>query len=123
MRAVIYDGHCRVCSLGVRIMLKHPIDPPFELIPMQSERGRSLLEAHGIAADDPMTFLVLDDGRAMTQSDGAIHIMRIIGGFWSVVALGRILPKSWRDSMYDVLARNRYAWFGRRETCYVPPAE
>ena len=61
--------------------------------------------------------------RALTQSDGAIHIMREIGGFWRVVALGRVLPKSWRDWMYDVLARNRYKWFGRRETCYLPPVE
>ena len=48
--------------------------------------------------------------------------MRIIGGFWSVVALGRVLPKSWRDWMYDVLARNRYKWFGRREPAR-PPTE
>lgn len=123
MRAVVFDGYCHVCSLGVRIMLKHRIEPPFEHISMQSERGRVLLEVHGIAADDPTTFLVLDGDRALTQSDGAIHVMREIGGFWRVVALSRVLPKSWRDRVYDLLARNRYKWFGRRETCYLPPTE
>jgi predicted DCC family thiol-disulfide oxidoreductase YuxK len=123
MRAVVFDGHCHVCTFGVRIMLKHRIDPPFALIPMQSDRGQDLLQAHGIVSDDPMTFLVLDGDRALTQSDGVIHIMRAIGGIWRIVALGRVLPKSWRDWLYDVLARNRYKWFGRREVCYVPPTE
>jgi predicted DCC family thiol-disulfide oxidoreductase YuxK len=123
MRAVVFDGHCHVCTFGVRLMLRYRIDPPFALIPMQSDYGKELLQAHGIAVDDPMTFLVLDGDRALTQSDGVIHLMRAIGGIWRIVALGRVLPKSWRDWLYDVLARNRYKWFGRREVCYVPPTE
>jgi predicted DCC family thiol-disulfide oxidoreductase YuxK len=123
MRAIIFDGHCHVCSLGVRIMLRHRIDPPYALIPMQSDRGRALLKQFGIDIDDPTTFLVLDGELVLTQSDGVIHIMRAIGGFWRVIALGRVLPKFWRDWMYDVLARNRYKWFGRREVCYAPPVK
>lgn len=123
MRAVVFDGHCHVCTFGVRIMLKHRIDPPFALIPMQSDHGEALLRRFGIDVDDPTTFLVLDGDLARTQSDGIIHILREIGGIWRIVALGRVLPKSWRDWLYDVLARNRYKWFGRRAVCYVPPAK
>jgi predicted DCC family thiol-disulfide oxidoreductase YuxK len=123
MRAVVFDGYCHVCTFGVRIMLKHRIDPPFALITMQSDRGQALLVEHGIDVNDPTTFLVLDGGLALTQSDGVLHILREIGGIWRFVALGRVLPKSWRDWLYDVLARNRYKWFGRRAECYVPPTE
>jgi predicted DCC family thiol-disulfide oxidoreductase YuxK len=119
-RAVIFDGFCHVCSAGVRIVKKHPVEPPFELIPMQSERGQSLLLEHGIDLKDPMTFLVLDGEKSFTESDGAIHVMQVIGGIWRLGAAGRILPKSWRDWLYRVLARNRYNWFGKRDTCYLP---
>jgi predicted DCC family thiol-disulfide oxidoreductase YuxK len=90
---------------------------------MQSDHGQALLVEHGIDVNDPTTFLVLDGGLALTQSDGVLHILREIGGIWRFVALGRVLPKSWRDWLYDVLARNRYKWFGRRAECYVPPTE
>ena len=52
-RVVVFDGHCYVCSGGVHFMKRHPGEPPFELLPMQSERGRALLAKHGIDPDDP----------------------------------------------------------------------
>ena len=119
-RAVVFDGYCYVCSGWVRFMKKHRVEPQFELLPMQSERGRELLVQHGIDPEDPMTFLVLDGSKALTESDGAIHIMTVLGGMWRLAGAGRILPKSWRDWLYRLLARNRYKWFGKRETCYLP---
>ena len=119
-RVVVFDGFCHVCSGGVRLVLRHPVDPPFEIVPMQSERGRALLTAHGIDPEDPMTFLVLDGGKAMTESDGCIHVATTLGGIWRLAAAGRIVPKPWRDWAYRVLARNRYNWFGKRDTCYLP---
>ena len=123
-RAVVFDGFCHVCSGSVRFMLKHPAIPPFELIPMQSTAGRMLLVEYGIDVDDPMTFLVLDEGAAYTQSDGVLQVARGLGGFWRVLAvIGGVVPRSWRDWAYRVLARNRYKWFGKRNTCYLPSDE
>jgi predicted DCC family thiol-disulfide oxidoreductase YuxK len=119
-RVVVFDGHCYVCSGSVRFMKRHPSEPPFELVPMQSARGRALLVEHGIDPDDPMTFLVLDGKKVLTQSDGVIQIVATLGWPWRIAAAGRILPKAWRDWLYRLLARNRYKWFGRRETCYLP---
>ena len=87
---------------------------------MQSEEGRTLLAEHGIDPEDPATFLVLDRGRPFTQSDGAIRIIVALGGVWKVFEAARVIPKPWRDSLYRLLARNRYRWFGRRDTCYLP---
>ncbi len=121
LRVVVFDGHCHVCSGSVRFMKKHPTIPPFDLVPMQSERGRALLIEYGIDPEDPMTFLVLDGGKAFTESDGGLQIAKALGGLWRVPwAIGRMVPKSWRDWIYRVLARNRYKWFGRREICYLP---
>lgn len=122
-RQLVFDGHCHLCSGWVQFMQQHPIDPPYQLIPMQSEAGRALLIAHGIDADDPTTFLVIDGERARTASDAVIHLVASQGGLWRAVAIGRLLPRTWRDGLYRLLARNRYRWFGRRATCYLPRPE
>jgi predicted DCC family thiol-disulfide oxidoreductase YuxK len=119
-RVVVFDGYCHVCSGGVRFVKRHPVDPPFELVPMQSERGRALLVAHGIDPEDPMTFLVLDGGKAMTESDASIHLAAALGGAWRMAHAARIVPKPVRDGLYRLLARNRYKWFGKRDSCYLP---
>jgi len=121
-RVVVFDGFCHVCTGGVRFVMRHPVDPPFEIVPMTSERGRALLVKYGIDPDDPTTFLVLDGDKAMTESDACIHVMTALGGIWRIAQTGRIVPKPVRDWMYRVLARNRYNWFGTRETCYLPRA-
>jgi len=120
-RLVIFDGICHVCSGWVRFFSRHRVDPPFQLIPMQSIAGKALLVEYGIDPEDPATFLVLDQGRQFTQSDAVIHVINALGGLWRMSAALRIVPKSWRDFLYRVLARNRYRWFGRRNVCYLPP--
>jgi predicted DCC family thiol-disulfide oxidoreductase YuxK len=119
-RSIVFDGICHVCTGGVRFLARHRIEPPFKLIPMQSTDGKALLGRYGIDAEDPTTFLVLDRGLILTQSDASIHVIAEIGGLWRLVVLARLIPRSWRNGLYRLLARNRYRWFGRRATCYLP---
>jgi predicted DCC family thiol-disulfide oxidoreductase YuxK len=119
-RIVVYDGYCHVCSGGVRFFERVQVKPPFLLLPTQSAQGRELLARHNIDPDDPATFLVLDNGRAYTASDASIHMVVVMGGLWRLAHLARIVPRPWRDAAYRLLARNRYRWFGRRATCYLP---
>src|ERR1700733_9049773 len=86
-RVIVFDGICNVCSGWVRFLERHRIEPPFKLIPMQSEEGKLLLGDYGIDPEDPTTFLVLDQGRQFTQSDGTIHIITALGGLWSIFGL------------------------------------
>jgi len=119
-RIVVFDGLCHVCSGGVRFFERIRVTPPFVLLPVQSEQGRELLARHNIDPDDPSTFLVLDRGRIYTASDASIHMIMAMGGIWRLVYMVRIVPRAWRDAAYRLLARNRYRWFGRRATCYLP---
>lgn len=120
-RAVLYDGYCHSCSALVRFLKQRRAEPPFELIPMQGERGRAMLAPFGIDPDHSSTFLVLDGGRAYTESDGVLQVASALGAGWrALAAMGRVVPKSWRDGLYRFHARNRFRWFGRRESCYLP---
>lgn len=120
-RIIVFDGICHVCSGWVRFLSRHRVEPPFHHIPMQSPQGQALLLEHGIDPLDPATFLVLDQGRSFTDSEAAIHTLTALGGLWRLSEAARMVPKAWRDALYRLLARNRYRWFGRRSTCYLPP--
>ncbi len=119
-RVVVFDGYCHLCSGWARFLVRHQPEPPFRLVAMQSDEGRTLLIGHGIDADDPVTFLVVDAGRSWTGSSAAIHVVSSIGGGWRVVEVARLMPRPMRDALYRWVARNRYRWFGRRQTCYLP---
>jgi predicted DCC family thiol-disulfide oxidoreductase YuxK len=120
-RVIVYDGYCHVCVGGARFHLRHATNAGFRLVPMQSEEGRALLAQNGIDAEDPATFLVLDRGRKLTESTGALHVITDMGGAWRLFAVARVVPRGLRDALYRLLARNRYRWFGKRATCYLPP--
>jgi predicted DCC family thiol-disulfide oxidoreductase YuxK len=119
-RIIVFDGICHVCSGGVRFLERHRAEPPFQLIPMQSAAGKALLAEHGIDPLDPATFLLLDRGRVFTESDASIHMIGALGGLWRLVGIARLIPRPCRDWLYRLLARNRYRWFGRRRSCYLP---
>ncbi len=87
---------------------------------MQTPEGKTLLVEYGIDPEDPATFLVLDQGRKFTNSDAAIHVIAALGGVWRMSKAARIVPRPWRDSLYRLLARNRYRWFDHRSVCYLP---
>jgi predicted DCC family thiol-disulfide oxidoreductase YuxK len=119
-RIIVFDGICHLCSGWIRFLGRHRIDPPFQLIPMQTAAGKELLLEYGIDPEDPATFLVLDQGLRFTESDATIHVITALGGVWQLAGVARVVPRRWRDVIYRLLARNRYRWFGRRSTCYLP---
>jgi predicted DCC family thiol-disulfide oxidoreductase YuxK len=93
-RKVVFDGLCNLCSGGARRLEHHPGYPAFRLVPMQSDLGRTLLARHGYDPDDPMTFLVLDGDRPLTQSDAWLHLVAGAGGGWRVVHGAGVIPAS-----------------------------
>jgi predicted DCC family thiol-disulfide oxidoreductase YuxK len=119
-RLLVFDGYCHLCSGWARFLSRHPVVPPFRLVPMQSKEGRTLLVAQGLDPEDPSTFLVIDSGCVYSESAGVIHVVTALGGMWRGLVIARFIPRRLRDAMYRLLARNRYRWFGRRQVCYLP---
>jgi predicted DCC family thiol-disulfide oxidoreductase YuxK len=122
-RLLVFDGYCQLCSGWARFLSRHPVSPPFRLVAMQTEEGRSLLSAQRIDPLDPSTFLVIDRGLVFRESAAVIHVVSALGGPWRVMHVTRVIPRPLRDAMYRLLARNRYRWFGRRQACYLPGNE
>jgi predicted DCC family thiol-disulfide oxidoreductase YuxK len=119
---ILYDGVCVLCSRWVRFVASRDVRRRFRFTAIQSPYGIRLAQAFGINPDDPDTNAVIDGGIALFKSDAVLTVLGKLPG-WRWVRLLRFVPKPLRDALYSLVARNRYAIFGRYETCFVPDAE
>jgi uncharacterized protein YqjF (DUF2071 family)/predicted DCC family thiol-disulfide oxidoreductase YuxK len=117
---VLFDGVCNLCNGVVAFLLPRDPDGLLRFAPLQSEAGRALLRRHDLSPDTVDTVVLVEGDRAYTKSDAAIRIAELLGWPYRAAGAGRLLPAGLRDRLYDVVAENRYDWFGRRDRCAVP---
>ena len=120
---VIFDGVCNLCAHSVKFILNHEAEPKLRFVAMQSPAGARMMREFGFSPEDAKTFVLVADGRPHVKSDAAVRVARYLRGAWKLLGVVRVLPRPIRDWAYDVVARNRYRWFGRAESCMVPTAE
>lgn len=116
---IVFDGICVLCNGWVRFLLEHDREARYRFAAMQTDAGRALLASHGLDPDDPASFLLVEDGRAWTDTEAIRRVLAGLGGVWRLAALLSLVPRFVRDLLYRLLARNRYRVFGTT-TCHVP---
>ena len=117
---VLFDGVCNLCNGSVQFLLRRDRRRRFRFAALQSAAGQALLEEYGLPTQILPTIVVLEGGRARVRSDAALHLARRLPWPWPALAVFRILPRPLRDALYDFVARHRYRWFGRTESCMLP---
>ncbi|MEJ0065865.1 MAG: DCC1-like thiol-disulfide oxidoreductase family protein [Caulobacteraceae bacterium] len=117
---LIFDGKCVLCSGFVQFILRNDRQGRLRLLAAQTPTGAALYRHFGLRSADYETNILLEDGRAWLKSEGSLRIFERLGFPWSLIAVGRILPRPVRDGLYEVIARNRLLWFGSRDSCLLP---
>jgi predicted DCC family thiol-disulfide oxidoreductase YuxK len=117
---IVFDGMCHLCSGSVAWIARR-VDRHVRFVPARSGEGAEALNGAGLDALDPASFLVVQHGRSLQKSAAVVAVLDVVGGGWKIAAwLLRLLPQRAADAVYVWVAANRYKWFGRRETCFVP---
>ncbi|AXG07010.1 thiol-disulfide oxidoreductase DCC family protein [Haloplanus rubicundus] len=116
---LLFDGVCNLCTGAVRFVVPRDPDGRIRFAPLQSAAGRALLARHDLP-DDLDSVVLVEGDRVYTKSAAAIRVAELLGWPYRAAAVARLLPRRLRDAAYDVIAANRYDWFGRREQCMVP---
>jgi predicted DCC family thiol-disulfide oxidoreductase YuxK len=117
----IFDGVCVLCSGFVQFWLKRDRDGVMHFASAQSSTGRRMLEALGLPDDFyDRSIVLIEDGRAWFGSTAVLRALRHLPAPWRWLGLLLVVPRAMRDPLYGLVARNRYRWFGRRDTCLVP---
>jgi predicted DCC family thiol-disulfide oxidoreductase YuxK len=120
---VVLDGMCNLCSRAARFIIAHERDHLIRFAAAQSLFGQELLLWHGFDPQELTTLVFIQGDRVHVRSDAALEVARHLRLPWRMFRIFRVVPRPFRDSFYDLVARNRYRWFGKRESCSLPTPE
>ncbi|MFT5236369.1 MAG: putative DCC family thiol-disulfide oxidoreductase YuxK [Shewanella sp.] len=117
---IIFDGVCNLCHGAVNFIIERDPYYRFVFTPMQSDTAKSLIAHYGLEGEYSDTFFLIKDDKCYMRTDAALEITTSLSGVWPALAILRFIPRRIRDFFYRLLGRNRYALFGRRDTCILP---
>lgn len=114
---MLFDGVCNLCNGGVRFVREHDPNRSIRYVPLQSESGRKLLQRSGRSPDDISSVVLVEKDRSFIKSEAVLRIMEYLNlPFPQLAVFLNFFPLFLRDFVYDNVANNRYAVFGRSET-------
>lgn len=120
---LFFDGHCNLCNGTVQVVLENDRRGKLHFASLQSDLAKELLPRHGVDLAALDSLVLYDQGRVYLRSEAALRMARLMGGPFAAMYYLRIFPRFLRDWVYDIVARNRYRWFGKREDCMLPRPE
>ncbi len=119
-RIILFDGICVLCASSVRFIIKHDKAGLFKFTQAQSDIGKQIQSEQSLDAMASGTMILIKEGKAYCKSDAALEIARDLNGLWKALILFKLVPRCLRNALYDFVARKRYRWFGKRESCMIP---
>ncbi|MEO6392943.1 MAG: DCC1-like thiol-disulfide oxidoreductase family protein [Pyrinomonadaceae bacterium] len=123
---MLYDGVCGFCNKSVQFVLDHDRRGTMRFAALQSDFGRALIARKPeLEKVDSVVLLDSSSGaeRVYVRSTAALRLSGYLGGFWGLARVAYIIPRPIRDFFYDQFARYRYKFFGKYDSCMLPPAE
>lgn len=120
---ILFDGVCNFCNYWVSFAIKRDREKKLRFTTLQGQAAKQLLPQYHIHPTSLSSVIFIDKGKAYTQSSAAIRICKYLAGGWKLFYGFMIVPKFIRDFFYNIIARNRYKWFGKKDECMTPSQE
>ncbi len=121
---ILFDGVCNFCNSSVNFIIDRDATNYFKFGALQSDEGQVLLKKHNQSTVSYDTLMLIEGDMLYTRSTAALRIAKKLNGLWSLFYVFIIIPKFLRDPIYNLIAKNRYKMFGKKDTCRLPtPAE
>ncbi len=115
-KIILFDGVCNLCNAAVKFIIKRDPQAVFKFASLQSEVANKYLQS----SDEMGSVILIAGDHIYKESEAALKIARQLSGGWPLFYVFIIIPRPIRDSVYKVIARNRYKWFGKKDHCMVP---
>ena len=122
-RVILFDGVCNLCNSAVKFVLKRDKKAAFKFASLQSDAAKKILSNTEISDIDSGTFVLIENGKTYTRSTAALKVCRQLSGLWPLLTVFIIVPRFIRDRVYNLISKNRYRWFGKRDICMIPSPE
>lgn len=130
-RLLLFDGVCNLCDRSVQFVIRHDRKGKFKFASLQSAYAEQILKKYpeitpfnktGNNPDWGSIVFILN-GKAYTRSAAVLKVMEELGFPWKIAAVFYILPAGFRDALYNFIAKNRYQWYGKKDSCIIPTPE
>ena len=122
-KIILFDGICNLCNQSVQFVIEHDSKNQFHFASLQSEFGQDFLKKNKLEATQFDSIVFIEDDQFYTKSSAALKIAKYLDGITSWLTIFMIVPKPLRDIVYSFIAKNRYRWFGKNESCWLPTKE
>jgi predicted DCC family thiol-disulfide oxidoreductase YuxK len=122
-KIVLFDGVCNLCNKSVQFILKRDKKNQFLFGSLQGSFAQGLLLSFGLPMDQMHSILLVENNQVYSRSESVLRILKSLGGVWSLAYALILIPAFLRDGVYNWIAKNRYHWFGRSQTCPLPKKE
>ena len=122
-KLILFDGVCNFCDASINFVIDRDPSGKFKYASLQSDAGQEVLNKFGLPTSDFDSFVYVEEEKYYTKSSAALKVAQQLGGGWGAMGIFFIVPKFIRDSVYSLIARNRYKWFGKKDECMLPSPE
>ena len=119
---ILFDGVCNLCNNAVQFVIKHDYSDKFVFAALQSAIGQKLLQQYNLPQTGFDSFVLLQNGKVFLKSTAALQIAKQLSGPVKLLYGFIIVPSFIRNTVYTVVAKNRYKWFGKKDSCMIPTA-
>lgn len=123
-KIILFDGVCNLCESSIQFVIQHDKKDIFRFVALQSELGQKIIHHIGIQNQNIDSVILYHPGVAYYyKSTAALQIAKNLGGFFHLGTFFKIIPTGLRNVLYDFVAKNRYQWYGKKESCMIPTEE
>ncbi len=123
-KIVLFDGVCNLCNSSVQYIIKHDRKDLFRFVALQSDFGKEIIRYLGIENRNIDSIVLYEPGKAYYyKAEAALRIISELDSFFSILKIFLVIPSVLSNVVYDFIAKNRYNWYGKRESCMIPTEE
>ena len=120
---ILFDGVCNFCNGAVNFIIQQDKKAVFQFAPLQSSKGQELVQKYGLPSSNFDSFILIENGKVYKRSTAGLRLYNKLPWYWKWTQLFLVVPSFLRDAVYDLIARNRYKWFGKKDSCMMPTPE
>ena len=123
-KIILFDGVCNLCNDSVLKVIKNDKKNSFLFTALQSDYGKKIIEHLKVDTSKIDSIILYEPGISYDiKSTAALKVMKDFGGIWNLTQIFWVFPEGFRNLIYDFIAKNRYKWFGKKESCMIPTPE
>jgi predicted DCC family thiol-disulfide oxidoreductase YuxK len=120
---ILFDGVCNLCNNSVQFVINHDEKKLFRFASLQSTAGQALLKEYQLPETNFSSFVLIKNGEVFLKSTAALTVAKELKGLVKIIYIFIIVPSFIRNWVYNLIAKNRYKWFGKKDSCMIPTPE